>query len=362
MLKIIALVVAGFLALWILAGFVIEQAFAPRQPTRGEFVDIGGRKMRLVCDGPPEGQPVWLEAGAFGFSADFADLQAALANEGFFVCAYDRAGLGYSDPGALPRDSAAIVTDLERLMQAKGVTAPVILLGHSMGGQHVRLFAVRHPQRVSGLVLVDAATPEAVQIPLVERFVRAFGSISNATAVAASLGLTKPLFFLGDRIGLSGPAVREKQAMFVSGAHARTAANEAGHWLAGAALARAAAGAVGCRWRWRAGGRSGLVAEMRLLLCRCADGGAGCRCLVLAGAFGFSVPSSSGLLSWRSRLGPLPITSTRWRAKSLRQRAGTRPLAWSAMRAAPLAERNGTRSAQCAKASGLLLGCQSGRR
>ena len=242
MLKIIALVVAGFLALWILAGFVIEQAFAPRQPTRGEFVDIGGRKMRLVCEGPPEGQPVWLEAGAFGFSADFADLQVALAKAGFFVCAYDRAGLGYSDPGARPRDSAAIVTDLERLMQAKGLTAPVILLGHSMGGQHVRLFAVRHPQRVSGLVLVDAATPEAVQIPLVERFVRAFGSISNATAVAASLGLTKPLFFLGDRIGLSGPAVREKQAMFVSGAHARTAANEAGHWLAGAALARAAGG------------------------------------------------------------------------------------------------------------------------
>lgn len=243
MLKVIALSLGVVLVVWVGAGLMIEALFAPKE-LRGQMIDLGDRRLRLVCAGPQAGPLVWLEAGAFGFSADFADLQAALAQEGIRSCAYDRAGLGFSDPGPRPRDSAAIVTDLERLMTAVGIDEPLVLLGHSMGGQHVRLFATRHPERVAGIVLVDAATPEAVQIPLVRRFVTTFGHLSQATAGAMSLGLAKPLFFLGDRIGLSGPAVREKQAAFVSGRHARNAANEASNWLESAAMARAAGALV----------------------------------------------------------------------------------------------------------------------
>lgn len=239
MLKVFALSLGAFLILWIGTGLIIEALFAPKE-VRGQMVDLGDRRLRLVCAGPSEGPLVWLEAGAFGFSADFADLQDALAAQGVRSCAYDRAGLGFSDPGPRPRDSAAIVTDLERLMAAAGINEPVVLLGHSMGGQHVRLFATRHPERVAGIVLVDAATPEAVQIPLVRRFVTTFGNLSQGTAAAISLGLAKPLFFLGDRIGLTGPAVREKQTAFVSGRHARNAANEASNWLESAAMARSA--------------------------------------------------------------------------------------------------------------------------
>ena len=244
MLKTFLAALAFGLALWLGAGLLIEGLFAPR-PVRGERIEGGGRKMRLVCAGPADSErpTVWLEAGAFGFSADFGDLQAALAARGLRVCAYDRAGLGYSDPGPRPRDSQAVVDDAVRLMDAAGVTGPVILLGHSMGGQHVRLLATQHPDRVAGLVLVDATTPEAVEIPLVARFVRVFGRLSQAVAGANSVGLAKPLFFLGDRIGLADAgAVREKQAMFVSGRHARNAADEAAHWLDGAAHARAAGG------------------------------------------------------------------------------------------------------------------------
>ncbi|MDP2213467.1 alpha/beta fold hydrolase [Phenylobacterium sp.] len=241
MLKLLVLSLGALAVLWISTGLILGAAFAPKT-LRGEMVDLGDRRLRLVCEGPASGPLVWLEAGAFGFSADFADLQSALAAEGVRSCAYDRAGLGFSDPGPRPRDSAAVVTDLERLMAAAGVDQPVVLLGHSMGGQHVRLFATRHPERVAGIVLVDAATPEAVEIPVVRRFVSTFGHISQATAGAMTLGLAKPLFFFGDRIGLSGPAVREKQAAFVSGRHARNAANEASHWLESAAMARAAGG------------------------------------------------------------------------------------------------------------------------
>ncbi|MDO8408557.1 MAG: alpha/beta fold hydrolase [Phenylobacterium sp.] len=239
MLKLIVLGLGVILVAWIGIGLAIEAAFAPKS-LRGEMVSIGERRLRLVCEGPESGPLVWLEAGAFGFSADFADLQASLAKAGFRACAYDRAGLGFSDPGPWPRDSAAIVTDLERLMTEAGVTRPAILVGHSMGGQHVRLFAVRHPARVAGIVLLDAATPEAVEIPLVRRFVDTFGHLSQGVAALTSAGLAKPLFFLGDRIGLSGPVVREKQAAFVSGRHARNAANEAAQWLESAAMARAA--------------------------------------------------------------------------------------------------------------------------
>lgn len=242
MLKTLLSVLALGLALWVGAGLIIEAVFAPRS-VRGERIDIGGRTLRLVCEGPSEsGRPVvWLEAGAFGFSADFGDLQAALAARGFRVCAYDRAGLGYSDPGPRPRDSQAIVADALRLMDAAGVREPVILVGHSMAGQHVRLLAVQHPERVAGLVLVDATTPEAVDIPIVARFIRGFGHLSQTVAAAASAGLAKPLFFFGDRVGLADPSIaREKQTMFVSGRHARNAADEAVHWLDGAAVARAA--------------------------------------------------------------------------------------------------------------------------
>ncbi|MDP1616646.1 alpha/beta hydrolase [Phenylobacterium sp.] len=239
MLKFIALGLGVLLVAWIGLGLAIEAAFAPKS-LRGEMVNLGDRRLRLVCEGPETGPLVWLEAGAFGFSADFADLQATLAREGFRACAYDRAGLGFSDPGPWPRDSEAIVSDLDQLMTQAGVTRPAILVGHSMGGQHVRLFAVRHPERVAGVVLLDAATPEAVEIPMVWRFVATFGRLSQGVALLTSAGLAKPLFFLGDRIGLSGPAVREKQAAFVSGRHARNAANEAAHWLESARMTRAA--------------------------------------------------------------------------------------------------------------------------
>ena len=66
-----------------------------------------------------------LEAGSFGFSADWAAVQARLAAEGLRSLAYDRAGLGLSDPGPEPRDSQAIVGDLEALLAALGETGPL---------------------------------------------------------------------------------------------------------------------------------------------------------------------------------------------------------------------------------------------
>src|SRR6266705_3473413 len=132
-------------------------------PVRGAFVDIGGRRLRVVRAGPVSERPtIVLEHGAFGCASDWAVVQERLAAKGLASLAYDRAGLGHSEPGPTPRDGRAIAADLAALLAALNETAPVVLVGHSMGGLMVRIFALAHPKRVLGVVLVDAVTPEVM--------------------------------------------------------------------------------------------------------------------------------------------------------------------------------------------------------
>ncbi|HZZ88883.1 MAG TPA: alpha/beta fold hydrolase, partial [Caulobacteraceae bacterium] len=203
----------------------------------------GGRRLRCVQAGPAASPAplVVLEAGSFGFSADWAAVQDRLAAERVRSLAYDRAGLGFSGAGPAPRDSNAIVGDLEALLAALGETGPLIVCGHSMAGMHVRLFAARNAARVRGLVLVDATTPEAMDDPRVVQFVGHFGHISRFAAWSASVGLQRPLAgALGDAIGLPPAAKAEKQRAFADPAHNRWAAAEVEAWMADAAEARAA--------------------------------------------------------------------------------------------------------------------------
>src|SRR5437879_11660049 len=108
------------LVAWIAGGAAMVATAGPFTPS-GSYVDIGGRKLRLVCAGAPmranggDKPTVWMEAGAFGLAADFAAIQEKLTAKGIRSCAYDRAGMGWSDPGPQPRDSEAIVADLEKL-------------------------------------------------------------------------------------------------------------------------------------------------------------------------------------------------------------------------------------------------------
>lgn len=210
---------------------------------RGEMIDIGGRCLRVVREGArkPGAPLVVCEAGAFGFSADWAVVQDLLDHAGLRSLAYDRAGLGRSDAGPAPRDGAAVVADLEALLPTAGEAAPYVLVGHSMAGLSVRLFTARHPDEVIGVVLVDAATPEATDDPRRAGFVDAFGHLARGTAWAAGVGLLKPLSPLGDAIGVTPAAAAEKRWAFSHAPHNRWAADEATHWPASSALARRAA-------------------------------------------------------------------------------------------------------------------------
>lgn len=211
---------------------------------RGERVELGsGRRLRAVAAGPAaSARPlVVLEAGSFGFSADWAAVQAGLAADGLRSLAYDRAGLGYSDPGPAPRDCAAIVNDLEALLQARSEPGPYLLCGHSMAGLHARVFAGRNAHRLAGLVLVDAVTPESMDDPAAARFIGPFAAISRFAAWGASVGLQRPLAgAFGDAIGLPALAKAEKRHAFAHPVHNRCASAEVDAWEADVAQARAA--------------------------------------------------------------------------------------------------------------------------
>jgi pimeloyl-ACP methyl ester carboxylesterase len=102
---------------------------------------------------------VVLEAGGGSWSLHWALVQPEVAKFAR-VLAYDRAGSGWSDPGPLPRTSERIATELHALLRAARLPPPYVLVGHSSGGYHVRVFASQNPKEVAGLVLVDPSTEE----------------------------------------------------------------------------------------------------------------------------------------------------------------------------------------------------------
>lgn len=152
-----------FLVLLLLAvGFLYENIAEARNrrfnPPSGKFVEVDGRKMHIDCAG--EGSPtVVLDAGLGDTYLSWRKVQPQIATL-TRVCSYDRAGLGYSDSSLGPRTSKEIAEQLHELLQAARVPPPYILVGHSLGGYNVRVYANLYPNDVAGMVLVDASHPD----------------------------------------------------------------------------------------------------------------------------------------------------------------------------------------------------------
>ncbi len=132
-------------------------------PPPGQLVDVGGYRLHLYCTGETSaGRPtVVLETGLGGFatSPDWAWVQSEVAKT-TQVCAYDRAGLGWSDPGPGPRDAQHIAAELHTLLQNSHTPGPYVLVGWSYGGLYVRSYANQYRGEVAGLVLIDSTSPE----------------------------------------------------------------------------------------------------------------------------------------------------------------------------------------------------------
>ncbi len=130
-------------------------------PPPGSFYTVNGTRMHLDCTG--EGSPsVILEAGLGDDWLQWRKVQPALSKL-TRVCSYDRAGYGWSDPRSGTRDSNAITEELHALLQQAGITGPIVLMGHSAGGLHIREYATKYPAGIVGMVFVDASTPRQIE-------------------------------------------------------------------------------------------------------------------------------------------------------------------------------------------------------
>jgi pimeloyl-ACP methyl ester carboxylesterase len=158
-MSILALVGVAMLTLAI-AGVIYQSVGlahdARRFPPPGRLVDVGGHRLHAVCCG--HGTPmVVLESAIAASSLSWARVQPDVARF-TSVCAYDRAGLGWSDPPTRPRSFARIVDELHACLTNLQCAPPYVMVGHSFGVFVCLTYAARHPQRVSGLILVDPPT------------------------------------------------------------------------------------------------------------------------------------------------------------------------------------------------------------
>jgi pimeloyl-ACP methyl ester carboxylesterase len=127
-------------------------------PPPGEMVDVGGYSLHINCVG--QGSPtVVLDAALGNTSAGWVRVQREVSDT-TRVCAYDRAGMGWSEMGPEPRDAKQISSELHSLLSKADIVGPYVLVGHSFGGLYMQTYAARYPDEVAGVSLVESSHPD----------------------------------------------------------------------------------------------------------------------------------------------------------------------------------------------------------
>ena len=209
MLRRFLLIAAGMLVLLPLLGASYQLWCVHREATQfpapGRLVDIGGRRLHLICIG--KGDPtVVFEGGVFQGSVSEEAARTEVSSQ-TQVCSYDRAGTGWSDPApSRSISSGQLAEDLRLLLERAEIRPPYILVPSSMGGLTVEMFTRRYPDRVAGLVFVDAGYSA-----ILERGLATIGSKYPQRVClarwAARIGLLRLLDPLGMRRAGSGRGV-----------------------------------------------------------------------------------------------------------------------------------------------------------
>ena len=142
-----------------LAGWIYQTAMEARDDARypppGKLVDVDGHRMHIFCEG--RGSPtVIIEQGIGAQSLGWAPLNARMSSL-TTVCAYDRAGMGYSEPLDHPTPATEVAARLHALLGRAGINDDIVLLGWSAGGMYAREYYRQFPERVKGMVLVDSS-------------------------------------------------------------------------------------------------------------------------------------------------------------------------------------------------------------
>lgn len=159
---------------------------------------IGGQRIESLTIRHPDAKAVVVfEAGSRGTIAGWGTVPAAVARDAT-VFAWNRPGYGNSAQAAAPRDGRTIVEELRRMLRHKGLKPPYVLVGHSLGGLYMQLFARAYPDEVRGLVLVDSLYP---------RVVKKSADFPLATRIAGRLAFSRTAWAEIESIDETGEAV-----------------------------------------------------------------------------------------------------------------------------------------------------------
>jgi pimeloyl-ACP methyl ester carboxylesterase len=187
-----AIIVVTLVLLGVAYQAVASELDKRNYPPRGQLYTVNGHQMHIVCMG--EGSPaVILQAGGLADSLWWYRIQNQLA-EHTRVCAFDRPGLGWSEPVSGSRDALTIVGELHTLLDQAGVPAPYVMAGHSHGAVLTRVYAAEYPEEVAGIVLVDSS----ILIPKhfanqteFDEWKASFGGLQGIAGVLTRIGLTR---------------------------------------------------------------------------------------------------------------------------------------------------------------------------
>lgn len=192
--------VTGLVVVGALLGVVYQTLGRRRDskvyPPPGRLVDLGSHRLHLLESG--HGSPtILLEAGLMSTVLSWSDLQEILSRS-FRVVSYDRAGLGWSDLGPMPRTADRIVDELHALLERAVIPPPYVLVGHSFGGLTMPLFAARFPDEVAGMVLVDPVAPAEWNPPSEHdlKLTRIGVTVCRRAAMLTRIGLIRFVAFL----------------------------------------------------------------------------------------------------------------------------------------------------------------------
>lgn len=155
-LSAISIVMAAIAAM---AAFnaIVLYSFRIKNPPPGAIYFVNGHKMHINCTG--FGSPtIILDTGLGDDALIWGGIQPVLSRT-TRVCAYDRAGYGWSEELPPPRDADHVADELHGLLRAAKIDGPIVLMGPSIGGVYIRDYASRYPEGVAGLIFVDSATP-----------------------------------------------------------------------------------------------------------------------------------------------------------------------------------------------------------
>lgn len=192
------------------------------QPAPGATYDVDGRRLHLDCRGQG-GPTVVLFSGLGEFSTSWTWISDRVSPEGR-VCAYDRAGQGWSEDAPSPQDGVAAATDLHRLLDAGGEQGPYVLVGHSTGGPYALTFAARYPSEVAGMVLLDSSSPE--QLTAIPSYAGQYAVMRRGLAVMPTVARIGVFRWTAARSHLPGEAAATVEAMTSTPRAARNGRDE----------------------------------------------------------------------------------------------------------------------------------------